>query len=112
MFYVNLPFGIAAITGIWLFLRDTHRNEELRFDWFGFAVLGFALAGLQLMLDRGTTKDWFTSGEIIVEAKGQVKRGPTNLRLSHDIWDIWMGSKPISADLKKSLIDRIDTLGR
>ena len=68
VFYVNLPFGIAAVTGIWLFLRDTHRNMELRFDWFGFAVLGFALAGLQLMLDRGTTKDWFTSGEIIVEA--------------------------------------------
>src|SRR5580698_8706558 len=23
VFYVNLPFGIAAVTGIWLFLRDT-----------------------------------------------------------------------------------------
>jgi tetratricopeptide (TPR) repeat protein len=53
-----------------------------------------------------------SKGEIMVQAKGQWKRGPTNLRLSHDIWDIWMGSKPISSDLKKSLIDRIDTLGR
>jgi tetratricopeptide (TPR) repeat protein len=51
-------------------------------------------------------------GEVVVEAHGQKKVGPTNLRLSHDIWDIWMGQKPISADLKKSLIDRIDTLGR
>jgi DHA2 family multidrug resistance protein len=68
VFYVNLPFGIAAVTGIWLFLRETHRNEALKFDWFGFAVLGMALAGLQLMLDRGTTKDWFSSGEIVVEA--------------------------------------------
>jgi hypothetical protein len=38
--------------------------------------------------------------------------GPKNIKLSHDIWDIWMGSKPISADLKKTLVDRIDTLGR
>ena len=68
VFYVNLPFGIAAVTGIWLFLRDTHRNEDLKFDWFGFAILGMALAGLQLMLDRGTTKDWFSSGEVIIEA--------------------------------------------
>lgn len=68
VFYVNLPFGIAAITGIWLFLRETHRNETLKFDWFGFAILGMALAGLQLMLDRGTTKDWFSSGEIVIEA--------------------------------------------
>lgn len=68
VFYVNLPFGIAAVTGIWLFLRETHRNESLKFDWLGFGILGMALAGLQLMLDRGTTKDWFSSSEIIIEA--------------------------------------------
>ena len=68
VFYVNLPFGVAAVTGIWLFLRETHRNDTLKFDWFGFGVLAMALAGLQLMLDRGTTKDWFSSSEIIIEA--------------------------------------------
>jgi len=68
VFYVNLPFGIAAVTGIWLFLRDTHRDETLRFDWMGFAFLGIALGALQLMLDRGTDKAWFESGEIIAEA--------------------------------------------
>ena len=67
VFYVNLPFGVAAVTGIWLFLRDTQRHESLKFDWFGFAVLGIGLGALQLMLDRGTTKDWFSSSEIIVE---------------------------------------------
>jgi tetratricopeptide (TPR) repeat protein len=51
-------------------------------------------------------------GTVIVEAHGQKKMGPKNVRLSHDLWDIWMGSKPISADLKKTLVDRIDTLGR
>jgi tetratricopeptide (TPR) repeat protein len=53
-----------------------------------------------------------SDGQIIVETHGKVKMGPKNLRLSHDLWDIWMGAKPISSDLKKSLIDRIDTLGR
>ena len=68
VFYVNLPFGIAAVTGISLFLRDTHRDESLKFDWFGFAMLGIGLAALQLMLDRGTTKDWFSSSEIVIYA--------------------------------------------
>ncbi|MGH6870846.1 MAG: DHA2 family efflux MFS transporter permease subunit [Rhizomicrobium sp.] len=68
VFYVNLPFGIAAVTGIWLFLKDTHRDENLKFDWLGFAALGAALGALQLMLDRGTDNDWFSSGETIVEA--------------------------------------------
>ncbi|HEY6577685.1 MAG TPA: DHA2 family efflux MFS transporter permease subunit [Rhizomicrobium sp.] len=67
VFYVNLPFGIAAITGIWLFLRDTQRDASLKFDWFGFAVLGLGLGALQLMLDRGTDKDWFSSTEILCE---------------------------------------------
>jgi tetratricopeptide (TPR) repeat protein len=51
-------------------------------------------------------------GHVIVEAHGQKKVGPTNARLAHDIWDIWLGQKPISADLKKGMLDRIDTLGR
>src|SRR3984885_7153339 len=67
VFYVNLPFGIAAVTGIWFFLRDTTRSENLKFDWFGFAVLGIGLGALQLMLDRGTDKDWFSSIEIVIE---------------------------------------------
>lgn len=52
------------------------------------------------------------AGQVIVEAHGQKKLGPTNARLSHDIWDIWLGQKPISSDLKKGMLDRIDTLGR
>ena len=52
------------------------------------------------------------AGQVIVEAHGQKKLGPTNARLAHDIWDIWLGQKPISSDLKKGMLDRIDTLGR
>ena len=68
VFYVNVPFGIAAVSGIWLFLRDTHRDSTLKFDWTGFAVLGVGIGGLQLMFDRGTSQDWFNAQEIIVEA--------------------------------------------
>src|SRR5580698_8253420 len=68
VFYVNLPFGIAAITGIGLFLRDTHLDSTLRFDWFGFSALAIGLGGMQLMLDRGTSQDWFGSTEIVAEA--------------------------------------------
>ena len=52
------------------------------------------------------------AGQVIVEARGQKKVGPTNARLAHDIWDIWLGQHPISSDLKKGMLDRIDTLGR
>jgi MFS transporter, DHA2 family, multidrug resistance protein len=68
VFYVNVPFGILAAAGIWLFLDETQENESFRFDWMGFGFLGVGLGAFQLLLDRGTTQDWFNSPEIIIEA--------------------------------------------
>jgi drug resistance transporter, EmrB/QacA subfamily len=68
VFYVNVPFGIVAVAGLVFFLRDTERNTSLRFDWLGFGVLSLGIGALQLMLDRGEQKDWFSSTEIVVEA--------------------------------------------
>jgi DHA2 family multidrug resistance protein len=68
VFYVNVPFGIAAVSAIFIFFKDTARDTTLKFDWFGFAALGVCLASMQLLLDRGTDKDWFDSTEIVIEA--------------------------------------------
>jgi len=68
VFYINVPFGIAACVALWIFFKDTARDSSLKFDWFGFGALSVGLAALQLLLDRGTTKDWFSSSEIVIEA--------------------------------------------
>ena len=68
VFFINLPFGLLGIAGLVFFLKDRSRNATLRFDWIGFAALSLGLASLQLVLDRGQLKDWFSSTEIVVEA--------------------------------------------
>ena len=68
VFYINVPFGLLAIAGLWLFMKRTSGNPGLRFDGVGFAVLGLGLGALQLMLDRGEQKDWFGSTEIVAYA--------------------------------------------
>jgi MFS transporter, DHA2 family, multidrug resistance protein len=68
VFYINVPLGVIAAAGLWVFLKDTTRNAQLNFDFFGFAVLSLGLGAFQLMLDRGELKDWFGSTEIIVYA--------------------------------------------
>ncbi len=68
VFFVNLPFGVLATLGIWFTMPSEKAQSSLRFDWFGFIVLAVGLAGLQLMLDRGETKDWFSSNEVLTEA--------------------------------------------
>jgi DHA2 family multidrug resistance protein len=67
VFYINLPFGILAMVGLWLFMQDAGQNAKLRFDWTGFAALGLCLGAFQLMLDRGEQLDWFGSTEIVAE---------------------------------------------
>jgi len=68
VFYINVPFGILAAVGVWVYLKETQRNLTSKLDWLGFAALSIALAAFQLMLDRGEELDWFSSPEIIAEA--------------------------------------------
>jgi DHA2 family multidrug resistance protein len=66
VFYINLPVGILAFLGILAFVRETPKRNR-GFDFMGFAFLALAVGALQLMLDRGEQKDWFASGEILLE---------------------------------------------
>ncbi len=68
VFFINLPFGILAVAGLSLFMKERREAHGTPFDWTGFAVLSLGLAGLQLLLDRGDGNDWFESTETIVEA--------------------------------------------
>ena len=61
VFYVNVPVGIVSTAGVFLFLHEARHDTPPRFDWFGFIALSIGLGALQLMLDRGTTNDWFDS---------------------------------------------------
>jgi DHA2 family multidrug resistance protein len=68
VFYINLPIGVLAFLGITTFLPETARNVTAKLDWFGFGTLSLTIAALQVMLDRGEQLDWFSSGEIVIEA--------------------------------------------
>ncbi|PRD42929.1 EmrB/QacA family drug resistance transporter [Phyllobacterium phragmitis] len=68
VFYINIPIGLLAFAGIIAFVRETSIDLRARLDWFGFGTLSIAIAALQLFLDRGEQLDWFSSGEIIIEA--------------------------------------------
>jgi DHA2 family multidrug resistance protein len=66
-FYVNLLPGAACLLLIWFFLPREDVSDR-RFDFLGFGSLALAVGALQLMLDRGPSRDWFGSPEICIEA--------------------------------------------
>jgi DHA2 family multidrug resistance protein len=67
VFYINLPIGILCFLGMLATLPESRNAKSSRFDFFGFISLSVGIATLQLMLDRGQLKDWFSSPEIIAE---------------------------------------------
>lgn len=66
VFFINVPIGIGAAIGSWALLSDSTRQKR-KFDLTGFVLLALALSGMQLMLDRGVTLDWFDAPEIWIE---------------------------------------------
>src|SRR5471030_1194476 len=72
VFYINLPIGILAFLGAWLFMPGRKRITNLKFDFFGYLSLAIGIASLQLMMDRGQLNDWFSSLETWVEATAAV----------------------------------------
>jgi DHA2 family multidrug resistance protein len=68
VFYINMPIGILAFVGLWMFMDDDPGGRERPFDFLGFGALITFIGGLQVMLDRGPGLDWFDSPEIWVEA--------------------------------------------
>ena len=68
VFYINLPIGILAFTGLQLFMDKDEGGLQRPFDFLGFASLITFIGALQIMLDRGPGQDWFGSLEICIEA--------------------------------------------
>jgi DHA2 family multidrug resistance protein len=70
VFYINVPVGILSLILIYLFIHDPHyiRRGTLRADLWGLGMLALGMGALQIMLDKGQEKDWFSSELIKVLA--------------------------------------------
>jgi DHA2 family multidrug resistance protein len=67
VFLINVPIGALGLFGVAASL-PTDETKPSRFDWRGFGFLAVGIGALQLLLDRGELKDWFSSFEIQIEA--------------------------------------------
>ncbi|HEY0264224.1 MAG TPA: DHA2 family efflux MFS transporter permease subunit [Granulicella sp.] len=73
IFYINIPVGILAYILVTRLVQDppwikADRKNLLKLDYVGLGFLSLAMAGMQIFLDKGQEKDWFSSDFIRVFA--------------------------------------------
>jgi DHA2 family multidrug resistance protein len=64
VFFINLPVGILALLGVWMFIRHDNEEKAKPFDFLGFGAMVVFIGSFQMMLDRGPSLDWFYAPEI------------------------------------------------
>jgi hypothetical protein len=120
-YFAHAGFGRFAVLH---FLRDVESRQlqdafrEGLADWLrgppGRKQLAEAVISL---LDRdmkaGSELTLFTSGEGQVEIwlpDGDKKIGPKDYTLGGAVWNVWLGDRPVSADMKRTLLARFPTI--
>jgi DHA2 family multidrug resistance protein len=67
IFYINVPVSIIGIilTAIFLYDPPYLRRGVKSIDWGGIGLLAVSLTGLQIVMERGQEKGWFSSSLIV-----------------------------------------------
>lgn len=67
IFFINVPVCIIGIFMVSAFIHDPHylRRGVGKIDWPGIVLLAVALTSMQVVLERGQSKNWFDSHMIV-----------------------------------------------
>lgn len=90
-------------------------RDEIK-DALGAVPGGEAVAAM-FAQDAAAGDEWvLTTGDngqikLTVGEQGD-KLAPQSPKLERALWNIWLGNKPLSIDLRRALIEKIDLLGR
>jgi len=65
IFFINIPFGILAVTMAALFLPNESKRQATKIDWWGIGLLILCVSSLQTVLEQGQQDDWLSSKFIV-----------------------------------------------
>ena len=92
IFYINVPIGILATFLSWKYIKGTKKPLTGRVDYLGILFMAVGIGGLQIVLEEGERKDWFTSPFIVTlgvaALVGLVLFVARELRTDHPVVDL------------------------
>jgi MFS transporter, DHA2 family, multidrug resistance protein len=66
-FYINVIPGVLMLAGVWYGIKQEKPQINLlkQGDWWGIIAMAIGLGSLQVVLEEGSRKDWFSSALIL-----------------------------------------------
>ncbi|MEH2347657.1 MAG: DHA2 family efflux MFS transporter permease subunit [Nostoc sp.] len=66
-FYINVIPGVLMLAGVWYGIKQELPQTNLlkQGDWWGIIAMALGLGSLQVVLEEGSRKDWFSSALIV-----------------------------------------------
>jgi MFS transporter, DHA2 family, multidrug resistance protein len=69
IFFINIPFGVLATILTLTYVKEPKEKMKAgKMDWLGLALLIAAIGGLQIVMEKGQSEDWFETRYITVLA--------------------------------------------
>ena len=71
IFLVNIPVGVLSLLLSWAIISDPSHlvrktGAQLNIDYIGLGLLSIGLAFLEIVLDEGQRRDWFSSDLVMI----------------------------------------------
>ncbi len=67
IFWVNVPLGVLAVAGIWLFLNETVEKQKHKIDFAGSALLFISISALMVVfIQSGTVWSWLSTPVLLL----------------------------------------------
>lgn len=73
VFWVNIPLGILALTGVLLFLKEPKKTGKPSIDYAGAVLLTFGLVSLlYFLVEGGVGFNWISSSSVILVSSATI----------------------------------------
>lgn len=67
IFWVNVPIGVIAVTGIWFFLGEPVQKQEHKIDYLGSALIFISISALMIVfIQAGTVWSWSSTPVLLL----------------------------------------------
>ena len=67
IFWMNIPFGVLTLAGVWFFLEETIPKQDHKIDYIGSVLIFISISAIMIVfIQAGTVWAWYSSPVLLL----------------------------------------------